>query len=124
MDLGSDSKGGLDVRAERVGDVVVVRVAGEVDLWTAPVLGPYLTAGPPLVVDLSGVTFLAAAGLTLLVTANRRCRDLGGSMTLVRPQRNVLRVLRLANVLHVLDFADSMTKAVTAVVHVSPNGHH
>lgn len=54
--------------------VRVVRVAGELDLSTAPLLDHYLEThlqggGRHVVLDLSEVTFLSAAGLTSLITA-------------------------------------------------------
>jgi hypothetical protein len=62
----------LRVRPEKRGDAVVVHVAGELDLASAPVLDELLVeaeAGDvslvPLVLDLTGVTFMASAGLAL-----------------------------------------------------------
>jgi hypothetical protein len=58
------------------GEVIVLRVAGEVDLSTVSVLQAALAdsvaRGPcHLVVDLAGLTFCSARGLTLLVGAGR-----------------------------------------------------
>ncbi|GLY42935.1 hypothetical protein Amsp01_089580 [Amycolatopsis sp. NBRC 101858] len=58
-------------------DAVLVDVAGELDLLTAPLLEDALTAalanGPSmLVIDLTAITFLPSVGITLLLTARRQ----------------------------------------------------
>lgn len=59
-----------------VADVEVIRVTGELDLLTTPLLKTRLlesiATGPGhLVVDLGGITFIGAAGLSCLVTAQQ-----------------------------------------------------
>jgi anti-sigma B factor antagonist len=81
FDLGGsthdDPVGGLlSVTSRRQGDAVIVAAAGEIDLATAPRLGAAVrdslaVPGPgPVVVDLTDVTFLASAGLGVLVDAH------------------------------------------------------
>jgi anti-anti-sigma factor len=89
--------------------VCVVELAGELDVATAPVLAQYLrseTATTPayLVLDLTAVTFLAAAGVTLIVSAQRNDQGIHGQLHLVGPTDNtsVERVLHLTGVRAVL----------------------
>jgi anti-sigma B factor antagonist len=62
---------------------VIVDVVGEVDHYTAPLLGDCLQRHcdrrglRELVVDLDGVTFLGGAGLTVLARTRRRCSARG-----------------------------------------------
>jgi anti-anti-sigma factor len=75
----------LRVTAHDSGGAVVLAVAGEVDLLTAPVLSEGITdalAGAPelLVIDLSDVSFLASIGMTVLLEARREA----GTATRVR----------------------------------------
>src|SRR3954469_16833066 len=68
--------------------VCVVRLDGELDMATAPFLADHLrdrTAARPaeLVVDLGGVTLLAAAGLTLILAAMRNDGGIHGRLHLV-----------------------------------------
>jgi anti-anti-sigma factor len=83
-------------------DRVVVEVVGEVDSETAPALDLCLRsqAGQPgvreLVVDLTGVTFLGAAGVEVLAQADRRCRRRAGRLVVrTGGRRAVLCPLRL-----------------------------
>jgi anti-anti-sigma factor len=76
-----------------------VEVVGEVDAYTAPVLDACLRSQTrraglrELVVHLGGVTFLGAAGVRVLVQADRRCRTrrirlalrTGGHRAVLRP---------------------------------------
>jgi anti-sigma B factor antagonist len=64
----------FDVGKHQAGQAVVLTVAGEVDMLTAPKLTEAIQAAlaakpEALVVDLSKVEFLASAGMTALVTA-------------------------------------------------------
>ncbi len=68
------------MRVEDAGTAVVLRVTGEVDMATAPALEESikeaLDSGPEvLVVDLSGVDFLASAGMSALIGGNQQAGD-------------------------------------------------
>jgi anti-sigma B factor antagonist len=82
---------------------VIVEVVGEVDHYTAPLLGGCLRRQcerrglRELVVDMDGVTFLAGAGLTVLAQARQRCSTRGVRlMVRCSGRRAVLRPLQLA----------------------------
>ncbi|HVV09476.1 anti-sigma factor antagonist [Amycolatopsis sp.] len=81
-------------------DITVLAIEGELDLATAPqaeaLLLPRLTGTGPLVLDLSGLTFLGAAGLNLLLRARLLATRQGIELRLVARSRAVLRVLELA----------------------------
>lgn len=68
---------------------VVIRVGGEVDMATAPVLAEALdrafAEGNParVVVDLTGVSFFASSGLALLAQTSARARDTGTDVVVV-----------------------------------------
>ena len=76
---------------------VVVHVLGEVDTFSADRLGEHLAeagtgAGGAVVVDLSGVTFMGCAALSVLAEAQRR---LGSRFFLDGTSRIVTRLLEL-----------------------------
>lgn len=75
----SGSTPGLSVRSEPHGAAMVLAVSGEIDLATAPQLGESITeamAREPktLVVDLSGVGFLASAGMAVLIGCHQQAK--------------------------------------------------
>jgi anti-sigma B factor antagonist len=71
---------------------------GEIDIATAPAIRRCLMAAISggdvhLAVDLSGVTFLGAAGIGVLIAAANRARQRGGSLSLLAPSPQVLLLL-------------------------------
>jgi len=89
----------LDVDHPRP-DTAVLVVSGELDTLTAPELDEALRAlvGAPerlLVVDLSGVSFLASSGLAVLIQAAHRAEDRDRALHLVVTARAVRRPLEI-----------------------------
>ena len=108
----------IQLRHEARGDVAVVHVAGEVDLVTAPRLADGLTAVeeqfPTLrkvVIDLTGVTFLASAGLQALVEYKQRCREAGVDLCVVA-DRSVARTIGIIGLNEVLALRPSLDEAL------------
>ena len=78
----------------------LARVVGELDMLTSPrlheELDRLLTFGCVHVdLDLSEVSFLAAAGLAVLARADHRFQEASGRLLLVRPSRASRRVLSI-----------------------------
>jgi anti-anti-sigma factor len=73
-------------------DATTLAVSGDVDAYSAPELATALTDPTINRVILSAVTFIDAAGLTVLLTAHRARRH---GLTLCAPSRYVLRLLDL-----------------------------
>jgi anti-sigma B factor antagonist len=73
---------------------------GEIDIATAPAIRRFLMAaisggGVHLAVDVSGVTFIGAAGIGVLVAAANQAREAGGGLSLLAPSRQVWRLVDL-----------------------------
>lgn len=88
------------VRYSADGEEVVVATSGEVDLVTAPHLGAVAAAvtgrGPARVVlDLSGVTFMGAAGLGIIAASAEQLAPGGGRLVLRAPSHLVRRMLEI-----------------------------
>lgn len=121
--------GGLNVSAEllttrvvRARARLVVHVAGDVDMESAPVLDSVLAhagAVPPVVVvvDLAGVTYFGSAGLSVLIAAVSRCGEAGVSVVVVAPvghiARRTIEVTGLAGVLGLVESLDHVNVVVS-----------
>jgi anti-sigma B factor antagonist len=75
---------------------------GDIDIATAPAIRRFLMAAISggnvhLSVDMSGVTFIDASGIGVLVAAANRARQAGGRLSLLAPSRQMRRLL---DVLH------------------------
>lgn len=87
------------VGVARVNGQVTIRVAGELDIASVPVLSHVLYSATErpgrVVLDLSRVTFCGAAGVGLLLDAHRRAAETGGCLVVERVHSTVLRPLEL-----------------------------
>lgn len=90
----------LSVSSTEQGAVTVVHVAGEIDVYTAPllreVLDKQVAAGRTnLVVDLEKVTFMDSTGLGVLVGRLKLVRGQNGSLRIVTAQERILKVFKI-----------------------------
>lgn len=72
----------LELSAEHLGASTVVRVAGEIDLTTAPQFEAFLRdqlalTRAVLMIELSGVNYLGSAGLEALLSVRAECECRG-----------------------------------------------
>ena len=99
---------------------VLLAVDGEIDTLTAARLQAGLDEavaasqadGSGVVVDLSGVTFLASSGLAVLIGGARRLADLGSRLRLVAASRAVTRPLQVTGADALFDIHDDVASAV------------
>ena len=90
----------LDIRTEQNGTVCTVTLAGEVDVYTAPMLKEKLVAlvesgCVDVVVDLRDVGFIDSSGLGVLVSALRRARERNGTVRIVCTRESILKIFRI-----------------------------
>ena len=113
----------LEVRAEA--GWVVVKVGGEIDVYTAPRLreelvelvydGRYL-----LVIDLQDVDFLDSTGLGVLVGGLKRVRAHEGSLRLVCTRERILKIFRITGLSKVFPISETVEAAISAAVGANP----
>jgi anti-sigma B factor antagonist len=109
-------------------DTVLLEVDGEVDTLTAPRLEAGLDAAlaaaraddMAVVVDLSGVTFLASSGLAVLIGGARRVSASGRRLHLVAASRAVTRPLEVTGADVLFDIHPDVDAALAAVVAPPP----
>lgn len=98
----------LDVHSELVGNVLLVSVAGELDLETAPRLRTLVdarlahTGARHLLLDMAGVSFLDSSGLGAILGRYRTVSGAGGSMGIAGARTGVKRVLKLSGVAQII----------------------
>ncbi len=84
------------------GPLPTVRVAGEVDLVTSvalrdELLGTVASSRGGVVVDLQGVQFIDAAGISALVAAANKARGQGGRLVVQNPSAAVERIFDIVD---------------------------
>lgn len=92
----------IHVATRDVSDIPVVKVSGEIDAYTAPefksALGRAILAGADhLIVDLTEVSYMDSSGFGSLLSATKRIRPKGGTISLVGCTDAIERMLRLTN---------------------------
>jgi anti-sigma B factor antagonist len=97
----------------------VVSVAGEIDVYTAPILREALDkqialGHGNLIVDLDDVTFMDSTGLGVLVGRLKRVRGQSGSLRLVCTQERVLKVFKITGLDKVFAVYESLVEARAA----------
>jgi anti-sigma B factor antagonist len=90
----------MSVERSTAGPSIVLRIKGEIDIASAPTLravvdGVLDSPAQELCIDLSPTTFLDSSGVHLLFQSMRRAETSGWRLTIVVPEGNVRRVLRL-----------------------------
>jgi anti-sigma B factor antagonist len=122
LDPQSHASGGsvdLTLDTYTLGDRTVVRVGGEIDVYTAPKLREQLVdlvnAGKfHLVVDMESVEFLDSTGLGVLVGGLKRVRAHDGSLHLVCTQERILKIFRITGLTKVFPIHNTVEEAVAA----------
>jgi anti-sigma B factor antagonist len=115
-----------EIRLERSADgVVVARLEGEHDIYTAPALRDrmygVIAEGAPLVVDLTGATFVDSSILGALLGARRRAHEAGLGFAVCCGEgidpgvRRILDVTGLGPVLPVMPDRDAAFQAARTV---------
>lgn len=79
----------------------VIKVVGEVDLYTSPelrseILNAVLAAEAEIQIDLSEVKYMDSSGVATLVEGFKGARDNAKAFKLVAPSQAVMKVLELA----------------------------
>lgn len=110
----------VSVRFVMVRGVPVSHVAGEIDMATVDAVRYELLtwlddASSDVVIDLTGVTFMASAGLALLLDAAQHAQRCGVAFTLVAAHRAVLLPLRAAGMADLFTVHPNPDQAVHAV---------
>lgn len=109
----------LTVQSDQHDGVVVIAVAGELDMATAPQLQAHISemleqGRNRLVFDLSEVSFCDSTGLSVFVRAKNSCDGAGGAVALAAPQRGVLRILEVSGLVEVLPTYATVEEATAA----------
>ncbi|GAB7079763.1 STAS domain-containing protein [Megalodesulfovibrio paquesii] len=97
---------------EHTGDLMRLVFAGDISLKVTPQLKKDVeqalaNAGFSVVeVDLSQTTFMDSTGISVLVILHKRSRDRGATMRLVRPSKQVRRILDLVQLTQYFEIQD------------------
>lgn len=112
----------LETRTRTNTGLPVIDVAGEIDLYTAPMFKQALTqsiedGNKNILVNMSGVSYMDSSGFGTLLGATKRVRPDGGSVNLIGCNDAICRMLkitRLNTIFGLFDDEDTAVKTVAA----------
>lgn len=109
----------LSIASESHGEVTVVHVGGEIDVYTAPMLREHLDehisqGRHHLVVDLEDVPFMDSTGLGVLVGRLKLVRVKDGTLSLVCSSERILKVFSITGLDKVFQIFASLDDALAA----------
>jgi anti-sigma B factor antagonist len=109
----------LSISSESRGEVTVVHVGGEIDVYTAPMLREHLDeqislGRHHLVIDLEDVPFMDSTGLGVLVGRLKLVRVKDGSLRLVCASERILKVFSITGLDKVFQIFTSLDDALAA----------
>ncbi len=115
----------LTLAERRDGNATVLSAEGIVDTAAAPVLTDQIRAilrqrPSVLVVDFSAVTFLATAGMSVLMEAHRKCEEVAIAFRVVANGPITVKPMQLLGIDDLL----AMYPTVSAALHGAPLGGH
>lgn len=95
----------------------IVAIAGNVDALTAGEVTEYLNGRinaetKQIILDLSQVDFMSSAGLRVILTALKACRQLGGDLYLAGAQPSVEKMLKVSGFTSILKTFPTVEAAV------------
>ncbi len=101
------------------GGVLVIALEGDVDLKTSPdarkILLNAVTRNLPIVIDLSGVSYIDSSGVASLIEAFQKARKSGHKFVLAAVSESALRVLNLARMDKVFTICPSVAEGLAKV---------
>ena len=115
----------FDMKTEQLsGDVYVVSLSGEVDLYTAPefkqqLLDVVAKGGKHVIVDFTDTTFIDSTTLGVLVGGVKRLRQNDGDLTVVCSDRNISKIFEITGLDRVFPIYATRDAAVSELVGLS-----
>lgn len=110
----------LKIDVEERDGAALIRLSGEVDVYTAPKLKSTLVdlvdkGNFKIVVNLEQVDFMDSSGLGVLVGGLKRVRSHDGAIALVCTQENILKIFRITGLVKVFPIFEEESQAVEGI---------
>ncbi len=109
----------MNVETQEAGDVVVVRLVGELDGRTAPQVEDSLVAviqpGCKVLLEMSGVSYMSSAGLRILLLLYRQITGQNGRVVLVGLQELLRDTMSITGFLDFFEDYESIAEGIAAL---------
>ncbi len=107
----------MDIKVVEVGDVSVVRIAGNLDTQTSPVTQEQLTqliqdGVTKILLDFEELNYISSSGLRLLLVANKRLEGNNGQVRICNPNTMVREVFKTSGFSEIFSVYGSQAEAL------------
>ena len=111
------TEGVVDVREEKKGDVLILRIKGRLDAISSPIAEKKVFESinqgeTKLLLDFAGVDYLSSAGMRMLLSTTKKLKSQTGMLVLCNVTNNVLDVLKMSGFDHVLELYNTEEDAL------------
>lgn len=111
------TEGVVDVKRDKKGDVLILRLKGRLDAVSSPAtekkVFECINGGEiNLVLDFEGVVYLSSAGMRMLLSTTKKLKGLSGKLVLCSINQNVMDVLKMSGFDHVLELCNNEDEAL------------
>ena len=106
-------------RSEQQEDVYIVEIEGRIDAHTAPEIEKELNTlkennGVKIIVDFAKVNYISSGGLRVFLTALKWTRVSSGDLKLVKLEKNVEKIFKLAGFTKIFNIMSDIESALKA----------
>lgn len=109
----------MELSDKHVDATAILSVAGRIDMTTSDAfrdrLVELLSSGNPLVVDMSGVSYISSAGLRALMLGSRQAHGAHTRFAVAAPQPVVMEIFKISRFDKVLSCHPTVEAALAAV---------
>lgn len=107
----------MEIKIKEIGDVTVIKIIGEVDLYHAPDIIEKVKEccdnnKLKVVIDLEKVTYIDSSGISSLISSLSSLKELGGDLKIIHVYDNVKRIFSLTKLTSFFNIYDSESKAI------------
>lgn len=112
----------IETELQEIADVLVVKVTGEIDVYTAPefksAISKAIDAGAQdLIIDLTNVSYMDSSGFGILLGATKRVHPKGGTINLLGCSEAITRMLKITRLDTIFGMHCCMEEALAAAKH-------
>lgn len=110
----------LETEVRKINDVSVLELNGEIDVYTAPqfreAISDLITSGQKdLIIDMAGVSYMDSSGFGALLSATKKLKPSGGSVSLVQCNSAIDRILKITRLDTVFVTYQAIDEAIAAI---------
>ena len=111
------TEGVVDVKIEKKGNVLILKMKGRLDAISSPAAEKKVfecinNGETNLLLDFEGVDYLSSAGMRMLLSTTKKLKGLSGKLVLCSINNNVMDVLKMSGFDHVLELCDDEESAL------------